>query len=164
MLLAQDDVFPRSLTSISALAKCLWRIKSAPSIRFTGSTFRLGLCGICFSAPFHEAEIRLRDAEQLGRLDLRQAEHQPPAFEPLSEGWCSWEGAGERSFMPGEALIRCTNDLWGFKQHCGSPPLRHIEFLILPGGNSPISQNGIEGFFKPRFLPGGAAWHYRLSN
>src|SRR6266487_139792 len=47
MLLAQDDVFPRSLTSISALAKCLWHIKSAPSIRFTGSTFRLGLCGIC---------------------------------------------------------------------------------------------------------------------
>ena len=75
------------------------------------------------SAPFHEAEIRLRDAEQLGGLDLRQAEHQPPAFEPLSEMWCSREGAGERSFMPGEALIRCANDLWGSsstvdRHHC----------------------------------------------
>ena len=109
------------------------------------------------SAPFHEAEIRLRDAEHLGRLDLRQAEHQPPAFELLSEGRRGGEGAGERSFMPSEALIRCANDLWGFEQHCGSPPLRHIEFLILPGGNSPISQNSIEGFLKPRFLPSGTA-------
>src|SRR2546422_4584456 len=59
MLLAQDDVFPRSLTSISALAKCLWRIKSAPSIRFTGSTFRLGLCGICSVSGKWSVSVRI---------------------------------------------------------------------------------------------------------
>src|SRR5712691_2113248 len=53
---------------------------------------------------------------------------------------------------------------YGFEQHGGSSPLRHIELLILPGGNAPISQNGSEGFLKPCFLPGGAARNYRFPN
>src|SRR4030095_1648554 len=51
MLLVQDAVFPSSFSSISAPARCLWPIKSAPSMRFTGRAFRLGLRGTCFISP-----------------------------------------------------------------------------------------------------------------
>jgi hypothetical protein len=112
------DIIPRSCHVILRQARGQENcsvISGLVSLPKPGLDFLMQCCTqVRLRAPFHEAEICLRDAEHLGRLDLRQAEHQPPAFEPLSEGRCGREGAGERSFMPGETLIRCANDLWGF--------------------------------------------------
>src|SRR5262249_7979808 len=49
-----DDVFPLSICSTSAHARCLWHIKSDPSMRFTGSGFRLVLCRCCL---MHQATV-----------------------------------------------------------------------------------------------------------
>src|SRR5262249_12217449 len=43
-----DGVVATFSSSTSAHVRCLWRIKSAPSISFTGSVFRLVLCRGCF--------------------------------------------------------------------------------------------------------------------
>jgi hypothetical protein len=43
--LGLDGVFPIAINSTSARAACLWHIKSAPFIRFTGTRFRLELRG-----------------------------------------------------------------------------------------------------------------------